>query len=75
MTDEPAKLYAIYSQHQTNMARQLQPAQPSVFEYLKPGSKMTVHVTAVSTMPGCPEYLFADKIDHGEVIRFLRIVK
>lgn len=74
MSDD-VKLYGCYSQTQTDMARVLTPAQPSVFEYLQPGAKITVQCTAVSTTPGCPEYVFPDKIDHGEVFKFIRIVK
>lgn len=75
MSDEPIKLYGCYSQRQTDMAHVLTPAQPSVFEYLRPGGKMTVHCTAVSTTPGCPEYVFLDKVDHGELLKFIRVIK
>ena len=74
MSDD-VKLYGCYSQTQTDMARRCKPAQPSIFEYLRPGGKMTVHCTAVSTTPGCPEYVFADKTEAVEVIKFIRIVK
>ncbi len=69
------KIYAVYSHKQSCSLDGRSPSnQPIVFEYEKPdGSK--VLVTEVGPEPGCPNSKWDDKVDLGEVTRFIRIVR
>ena len=57
--------YAIYSEKQAAMA--------GTAEYTTPDGG-TVIVTHVSDKPGCPTCLWDDKIDMGEVVKYVRTV-
>jgi len=64
---EAAKYYAVYSQSQVDCGGPL-------YEFRKPEGDMIIG-TAWSYTPGCPEVVYTDKEDLGEVLGITRTVR
>jgi len=57
------KMYAVYSKRQAEVS--------GTHIYGRPDGT-EIEVTAVDTIPGCPETVWPDKIDLGEVTEWVR---